>query len=89
MELTTITRRVGELYGVDVSAIEPDPNFAGAAGWKTRNGEQGEAPEPAAEVRAGAGAEARRDPGDDAGRSRPGRGRPRPRRRSTGPPTRP
>ncbi len=50
MELTTITRRVGELYGVDVSAIEPDPNFAGTAGWRARNGEQGEATEPAAEI---------------------------------------
>ena len=25
MELTTITRRVGEICGLDVSAIEPDP----------------------------------------------------------------
>ena len=39
MELTTITRRVGELTGVDVSAIEPDPRFAGPAGWLGRDGE--------------------------------------------------
>ncbi|MGO9421198.1 5'-3' exonuclease H3TH domain-containing protein, partial [Roseiarcus sp.] len=45
MELTTITRRVGELCGVDVSAIEPDPHFAGPAGWRARNGESALAPE--------------------------------------------
>ncbi len=39
MELTTITRRVGELTGVDVGAIEPDPRFIGPAGWQGRNGE--------------------------------------------------
>ncbi len=39
MELTTITRRVGELTGVDVAAIEPDPRFVGPAGWQGRNGE--------------------------------------------------
>jgi DNA polymerase I len=39
MELTTITRRVGEICGVDVSAIEPDPRFVGLAGWQGRNGE--------------------------------------------------
>ena len=31
MELTTITRRVGEICGVDISAIEPDPRFVGPA----------------------------------------------------------
>ncbi len=50
MELTTITRRVGEICGVDVSAIDPDPDYAGPAGWRARNGEQGQAPEPAAEA---------------------------------------
>ena len=45
MELTTITRRVGELCGADVSAIEPDPHFAGPAGWRARNGESALAPE--------------------------------------------
>ena len=47
MEFTTITRRVGEICGVDVSAIEPDPRFVGPAGWQGRNGE--------AALRAGAG----------------------------------
>ncbi len=39
MELTTITRRVGEICGVDISAIEPDPRFIGPAGWQGRDGE--------------------------------------------------
>jgi DNA polymerase I len=39
MELTTITRRVGEICGLDVAAIEPDPRFVGPAGWQGRNGE--------------------------------------------------
>ncbi|HKI16146.1 MAG TPA: DNA polymerase I [Roseiarcus sp.] len=39
MELTTITRRVGEICGLDVSAIEPDPRFVGPAGWRGRDGE--------------------------------------------------
>jgi DNA polymerase I len=39
MELTTITRRVAEICGVDVAAIDPDPRFAGPAGWQGRNGE--------------------------------------------------
>src|SRR3984885_1016676 len=34
MELTTITKRVGEICSVDAGAIEPDPLFAGAAGWR-------------------------------------------------------
>ncbi|WP_442754840.1 DNA polymerase I [Methylocystis sp. JAN1] len=48
MEFTTITRRVGELYGVDIHEIEPDPHFVGAAGWRARNGEvnHGAAPKP-------------------------------------------
>ena len=29
MEFTTITRRVGEIFDVDVSAVEPDPAFVG------------------------------------------------------------
>ena len=32
MELTTITRRVGEICGIDPSSIEPDPRFVGADG---------------------------------------------------------
>ena len=39
MELTTITRRVGEICGVDVAAIEPDLRFVGPAGWQGREGE--------------------------------------------------
>ena len=39
MEFTTITRRVGEICGVEANAIEPDPAFVGAAGWRGRNGE--------------------------------------------------
>jgi DNA polymerase-1 len=38
MELTTITRRVAEICGVDVASIEPDPRFVGPAGWQGRNG---------------------------------------------------
>jgi DNA polymerase-1 len=44
MEFTTITRRVSELYGVDASEVEPDPEFIGAAGWRTRDGAAAEAP---------------------------------------------
>jgi DNA polymerase-1 len=39
MEFTTITRRVGEICGVDANAVEPDPAFVGPAGWRSRNGE--------------------------------------------------
>jgi DNA polymerase-1 len=39
MEFTTLTRRVGELYDVDVGAIDPDPAFVGPNGWRGRNGE--------------------------------------------------
>ena len=39
MELTTITRRVGEICGIDPSSIEPDPRFVGPAGWLGRDGE--------------------------------------------------
>ena len=39
MEFTTITRRVGEICGVDANAVEPDPAFVGPAGWRGRNGE--------------------------------------------------
>ena len=42
MELTTITRRVAEICGVDASEVEPDPRFAGPAGWRNRNGEGAE-----------------------------------------------
>ncbi len=39
MELTTITRRVGEICGLDIGAIEADPRFVGPAGWQGREGE--------------------------------------------------
>ena len=39
MELNTITRRVGEICGIDVSTVEPDPRFIGPAGWQGRSGE--------------------------------------------------
>src|SRR5271167_3332713 len=38
MELATITRRVGEICNLDISAIEPDPRFVGPAAWRGRNG---------------------------------------------------
>jgi DNA polymerase-1 len=44
MEFTTITRRVAELYDVEASEIEPDPEFIGKAGWRARNGDAGAAP---------------------------------------------
>ena len=84
MELTTITRRVGELTGVDVSAIEPDPRFVGPAGWRGRNGEAAPAVE-AAPTTAPAPSDgpARRRRGrdargtrDDTGRRGQGAGRP-------------
>ena len=39
MEFTTITRRVGEICGLESNAVEPDPAFVGPAGWRGRNGE--------------------------------------------------
>ena len=33
MELTTLTRRVAEICGVDIGTIEPDPRFVGPAAW--------------------------------------------------------
>jgi len=39
MEFTTITKRVGEICGLDANAIEPDPAFVGANGWRGRNGQ--------------------------------------------------
>jgi DNA polymerase-1 len=39
MEFTTLTRRVGELYDVEVGAIDPDPAFCGPNGWRGRDGE--------------------------------------------------
>jgi DNA polymerase-1 len=39
MEFTTITKRAAEAYGVEANLIEPDPAYAGPAGWRGRNGE--------------------------------------------------
>ncbi len=39
LEFTTLTRRVGEIYDVNVAAIDPDPAFVGAQGWRGRNGD--------------------------------------------------
>ena len=39
LEFTTITRRVGEIYGVEAGAIDADAGFVGEGGWRGRNGE--------------------------------------------------
>jgi DNA polymerase-1 len=39
MEFTTITKRAAESYSIDASAIAPDPDFVGTAGWRGRNGQ--------------------------------------------------
>ena len=39
MEFTTITRRVAELYDVEVATIAPDPAFCGSAAWRGRDGQ--------------------------------------------------
>jgi DNA polymerase I len=39
LEFTTITRRVAELYNVDISAVTPDPAFVGRGAWRARSGE--------------------------------------------------
>ncbi|QBR70899.1 DNA polymerase I [Beijerinckiaceae bacterium] len=39
MEFTTITKRAAEAYATDAALIEPDPDLAGPAGWRGRNGE--------------------------------------------------
>ena len=68
MEFTTITRRAAETYDVDAAAIEPDPALAGPGGWRGRNGEPIEKPEPAAGAKVGepaaaeAGAQAASEP---------------------------
>ncbi|HZZ63155.1 MAG TPA: DNA polymerase I [Roseiarcus sp.] len=58
MELTTITRRVAEMCGVDAFKVEPDPRFAGAAGWQGREGEAALAKEQEAEAARSPAAEA-------------------------------
>ena len=49
MELTTLTRRVAEICGVDAGSIDPDPRFVGPAAWPGGQGvallqREGEAP---------------------------------------------
>ena len=55
MELTTLTRRVAEICGVDMASIEPDPRFVGPAAWPGGQGvalleREGEAPAEASPV---------------------------------------
>ena len=45
MEFTTITKRAAEYFGIAAEAVEPDPAFAGAAGWRDRNGEATASPD--------------------------------------------
>jgi DNA polymerase I len=40
LEFTTLTKRAAESFDVDAGEIEPDPEFAGQAGWRTRQGEK-------------------------------------------------
>ncbi|MGH6796235.1 MAG: 5'-3' exonuclease H3TH domain-containing protein, partial [Methylocella sp.] len=50
MEFSTITKRAADAYAIDAGLIEPDPAFAGPAGWRGRNSEAlGEALENAEE----------------------------------------
>ena len=58
MELTTITRRVAEMCGIEASSVEPDPRFVGPAGWQGRDGEAALAGEQKAEAAAHAAAPA-------------------------------
>jgi DNA polymerase-1 len=62
MEFTTITKRAAETFGVEAGAIEPDPAFVGAAGWRGRNGEVQS--EGSADARSGAPAPANPAAGD-------------------------
>ena len=39
MEFSTITKRAADAYAMDAAMIEPDPAFAGPAGWRGRDGE--------------------------------------------------
>ena len=38
LEFTTLTRRAAESFDVVADEIEPDPEFAGQAGWRNRQG---------------------------------------------------
>jgi len=39
LEFTTITRRVGEIFGIDSNEIEPRADLLGSGGWRGRNGD--------------------------------------------------
>ncbi|WP_237477680.1 DNA polymerase I [Lichenibacterium dinghuense] len=49
LEFTTLTRRIGEFYGVEPGEVEPDERLVGPGGWRTRNGA------PAAPIEEGGG----------------------------------
>ncbi|MGH6800673.1 MAG: DNA polymerase, partial [Methylocella sp.] len=38
MEFSTITKRAADAYAMDAGLVEPDPAFAGPAGWRGRDG---------------------------------------------------
>ena len=90
MEFTTITKRVGEICGVDANAVEPDPRFVGAGGWRGRNGEAKDPPAPAPSPAVSRRAQSRRaraiGRGDAARARRGARRRAQRPRRSTSPP---
>ncbi|MCI0468111.1 MAG: DNA polymerase I, partial [Beijerinckiaceae bacterium] len=52
MEFSTITKRAAEAFGVEAALVDPDPDFAGAAGWRGRDGA------PSASAGSGAGGDA-------------------------------
>ena len=63
MELSTLTRRVAEICGVDAGSIDPDPRFVGPAAWPGGEGvallqREGEAPAEGAPAAPGAPAPA-------------------------------
>ena len=67
MELTTLTRRVAEICGVDMASIEPDPRFVGPAAWPGGQGvalleREGDAPAEGAPPAATVPAPAPREP---------------------------
>ncbi|HEX9167831.1 MAG TPA: DNA polymerase, partial [Roseiarcus sp.] len=67
MELTTLTRRIAEICGVDVASIEPDPRFVGPAAWPGGQGvasleREGDAPMEGAPPAAAVPAPASREP---------------------------
>ena len=49
LEFTTLTRRIGEFYGIESAEVEPDERLVGPGGWRTRHGA------PAAPVEEGGG----------------------------------